>query len=580
MKKTLTILLMLVTLTCLSAQAQNEYEHFSENASSKHAKKMLKVFEDVAENKWESAGKRLQEILDKYEKTKAKNPDDADAMMDALRPLPDLAQALLDIAPRAEGEEEGGRNAWTAYEKVKRVEKDRHSRQIDGFLSMIKDSPLQFSEIIDKIESQLHKEVAAQHTVAAYDKLLAVLRKNSRIKNKLNSECEQLAYEGVMGSEDIESCTRYLERFPRSISSAHHKEVTAYRDSLAYAMVPPTEQGMRQFLKEYPQSALATEARKNLYEYAFQGLEHTEKAYRQYVMEFPNSPRLEEARDSMASCAWQTAEGEDTFKAYDTYCRNYAQARNIGEAQARRITAGRRQFARLGAVDIPEELRQDSIIAHFLRSKVYTIYARGMYDVHDERVDTVTETIIAPKGGAQRLVYIFDSDGLISRINQTQKGTTEYEYGEEPGMGFYLAMTNTTGGKMVTYTPRFAANGLLMELTASDGSHETYDYLEGDSVFVLSYFPKGAKAASVKKRYANGRLVETNRANERTTYEYNAQGDVVRRVSNSGSKVLSLSTFEYEYNDHGCWTECREKGVDGSIKERRTRTFGSSLAKE
>ena len=573
MKRILTILLSLTLLTSLPLQAQDGYEHFSENPGTKHAKRMLKVFEDVAENKWESAAKRLAEINEKYEKMKAKNPEEADAMMEALRPLPELAQALMDIAPKGEGEEDKDHNAWTAYEKIKHVEKDRHKRDIDPFLSLIEGYPLQLSEIIDKIESQLHNDVKAQNTVAAYENLLAHLRKNSRIRDRLNRECEQLAYEGVIKSEDIEACSRYLERFPKQISGTHHREVTDYRDSLAYAMVPPTEQGMRKFLKEYPQAKQATEARKNLYEYAFQGLEHTEKAYRQYVMEFPNSPRLGEARDSMASCAWQTAEAENTYKAYDMFCHNYEQARNIDEAKAKRIAAARREFARLGVRDIPEGLRQDSVIANFLRMKEYNIYARRMYGIHDEHVDTVVENIIPAKGESLRRVYIFDEDGLISRITQSGKGTTEYEYGEEPGAGFYLAMMSTGIGKQVTYTPSFAPNGLLLELKASDGSRETYNYLEGDSVFVHSYFPKAAKVASLKERYVNGRLVESNKGNERTTYEYNEQGDVIRRVSNQGTKVLSLTTFEYRYNNHGCWTECRQKGVDGSTQERRIRTY-------
>ncbi len=576
MKKLIAILLTMVMFACLPVEAQSVYEHYSENANTKHAKKMMKVFEDIAENKWESASKRLQDMEEKYEKMKAKNPDDADAMMEALRPLPDLGHVLLDIAPRAEGEEVDNNKVWTAYDKVKRMEK--HKRQIDGFLSMMDENPLQFSEVVDKIESLLHGEVAAQRTVAAYEKLIGVLRKNSRIKDKLNRECEQLWYEEVMGSEDVERCAKYLERFTKNVNSEHYKEVSAYRDKLAYAAAPSTEQGMRQFLKDYPQSRMADEAWKRLYEYAFQGLEHTEKAYRQYVMEFPKSPRLEEARDSMNACAWQETEKEGTFKAYDTFCRNFAQAKNIGEAKAKRIAAGRKEFARLDAVNIPEDLLQDSIIANFLRSKKYNIYSRQMYSIHDERVDTVIENITTSKGGTHRRVYIFNSDGMIARDIQSEKLTTEYEYGEESGTGFYLAMTNSSGGKMLSYTPRFAPNGQLLELKASDGSRETYDYMEEESAFVHSFFPKAAKVAAVKRRYAHGRLVETNRGAERTTYEYNEQGDVVRQVTNSGSKVLSLTTFEYKYNDHGCWTECCQKAVDGSIQERKTRTYKTSTA--
>ena len=575
MKKLVMILIALATAATMPAQAQEYYEHFSENAGTKHAKRMMKILEDLAENKYEAAEKKMQDMEERFEKLKEKSPDDAEAMMDALRPLPDLAEALMDIAPKADGQQDSEHNAWTAYEKIKRAEKDRHWRDVDAFLSMIKGLPLQRNEIIDKIEDMLHKEVAEQHTVAAYENLLAHLRKNSRIRDRLNRECEQLAYEGVIKSEDIEACSRYLDRFPKQISGAHFTQVTDYRDSLAYAMVPPTEQGMRTFLRDYPHARMADLARKNLYEYAFQGLDHTEKAYRQYVMEFPNSPRLGEARDSMASCAWATAEAEDTYKAYDTYCQNYHWAHNIDHARTRRIEAGRRQFARLSAKNIPDDLRQDSIIATFLRAKAFSIYGRRAYDIHDERVDTVVENITPAKGATQRRVYIFDGDGLLSRIQYSGKGTTEMEYGEEPGMGFYLAMTTPAGGKAVTYTPTFAPNGLLKELRGDDGSRETFEYVEGDSVVVVSHFPKAAKVASVRKRYDRGRLVETRQGKERTTYEYNEQGDVERRVTNSGTKVLSLTTFEYRYNDHGCWTECRQKGVDGSTQEHRTRTYSA-----
>ena len=577
MRKILTLLLALAIITSLPAEAQETYVHFSNDMGSKHAKRMLKIFESISEEKWENAQKKIEELDEKIEKLKAKYPEEADDLKEALRPLPDLARAMMDISPIAQSIQDGNKhNAGTAYEFLKRVEKDRYARYIDKFLEQIENSPLTLSDAIDKTEGILHNEVKKQNTVAAYERLLNQLRKNSKIRKRVNDECEQLTFEEVIKASNIGRCKEYLERFPMSVNSKHYKRVTEFRDSLAYDMMPQTEAGMREYLRDYPDSYIADKAKANLYEYAFKNLAHTEKAYKTYVMEFPDSPRLEEARDSMFSCAWQNAEGEGTYKAYDTFCRAYPKAKMIEEAKEKRIMAGRKEFARLSAKNVPEELRKDSIIVNFIRSKEYSIYSRRMYGVRSENVDTVIENITGAKGESLRKIYTFDEDGLIANERHSQKGYTYYEFGMEEGLGFYLAQITQPSGKAVTYTPKFSANGQLTELQASDGSRETYQY-PNDSTTIRSTYAKAARTPSQTERYVCGRLMETNKGGVRTVYEYNDKGDAIRKVSNSGSKVLGLTTFEYTYDENGCWTECRQKAVDGSIQERRDRTYITTI---
>ena len=566
------LLLAFTLITSLPAGAQDIYEHFSKDLEAKHVKRMLKVFESIGEEKWESAQKKLEDFDEKVEKMRAKHADEAENLLESLRPLPDLARAMIDISPAAATINDGEKhNAWTAYELLKKVERDRYARYVDEFLRLLEKTPMKLGDIIEKNENILHKEVAEQNTVEAYEWLLRLMRKNSKIRIAVNSECEQLTFNEVIVSNSIGRCKDYLDRFPMSVNKENYKRVTDYRDSLAYAAAPQTEQGMREYLKDYPNSYIANKAKNKLYEYAFLNLPHTEKAYKKYTMEFPDSPRLMEARDSMMSCAWYTTLADSTYKAFDSYCRTYPKAKNINEAKDQRLMAGRREFARLSAKEIPEELLSDSIIANFIKSKKNSPYSRYMYGIRAEHVDTLIETVSGAKG--ERRIYIFDEDGLLAQENISQKGSTYYEYGMEEGLGFYLAMMTPPSGKMVTYTARFTPNGRLVELTGSDGTRETYEYRDVDNTIIRSTYAKAARTATQTERYVNGRLMETMKAGVRTVYEYNEQGDISRRMSNSGSKVLSLCTFEYTYDENGCWTERRQRAVDGSIQETRKRTY-------
>ena len=572
MKKLISLILTLVL--CLSAPvlAQKEYEPFSEDASTRHAKRMLKVFEALSEEKWETAYKRLEDIEKQAQKMQQKHPEEAEAYMGALRPLPELAYALLEMAPEAESEVRPARDVWAAYERLKKVEADSRYRRIDSYLSLIEDAQMRMANIMEQIEEQLHEETAAQHTVAAYDKLLNVLRRRSKIKDTLVEECEQIAYDDVLKVSDVEQCNAYLKRFAPVASAAHRSKVTDHRDRLAYEKAPATEQGMRQYIEEYPQSKMKEDAMKRLYEYAYQGLEHSEDAYRTYLSEFPKSPYAEAARDSMAACAWRTTEADSTFSAWDAYCRKYPQSKQIGEARRQRILAGRNEYIRLGILDMPDDLRQDTLVANFLRSKAISIYGGQTYGVHYARVDTIMETTFTPKGEAYRKMYAFNVDGLIIREKHSQQGATDYVYAVEPGIGFYLQEKGPLGGKKTTYSPQFAPDGMLLELTASDGSRETYDYNEADSSFVRSCFAKGAKSAFLKETYKQGRIVEANKQDGRTVYEYNAQGDVAKTIKYNGAKTTQTN-FEYTYDEHGCWTECRQTGTDGKLQQRKTRTY-------
>ena len=573
MNRLLSIILTLTLFIGAPVQAQKEYEPFSEDASTRHAKRMLKVFEALSEEKWETAYKRLDDIEKQAQKMQQKHPEEAEAYIGALKPLPELAYALLEMAPAANGEERPARDLWSAYERLKKVEADSRYRRIDSYLSLIEDAQMRMVNIMEQIEEQLHEETAAQHTVAAYDKLLNVLRRRSKIKDTLVEECEQLAYDDVMKVSDIEQCNAYLKRFSAIANAAHRSKVTEHRDRLAYDKAPATEQGMRQYIEEYPQSKMKEEAMQRLYEYAYKGLEHNEDAYRIYLSEFPKSPYADAARDSMAACAWRTAQADSTFGAWDAYCRKYQQSKYIDEARKQRIVAARNEYIRLGILDMPDDLRQDTLIANFLRSKATSIYSGQAYGVHYARVDTIMETSFTPKGEAYRKMYAFNVDGLIIREKHSQQGATDYVYAVEPSTGFYLQDKGLLGGKHTTYTPRFAPNGMLLELTASDGSRETYAYNDADSTYVRSCFAKGAKSPYLKETYRQGRIMEANKQDGRTVYEYNAQGDVSKTVKYNGTKAVAQSNYEYSYDELGCWTECKQTGADGKLQQRRTRTY-------
>ena len=579
MRKNLSVVLCCLSLLlCLPVCAQRVYEPFSEDASTRHARRMLKVFEALSEEKWDNAFEKLQDINENYEKMKQKHPDEAESFMDALRPLPELAQAMLEMAPEPEEMGRPAHDLWTAYERIKRIEKDSRYRRIDSYLSLIKDAPLRMSNIIDQLEDQLHDEVAAEHTVAAYDKLLLNLRRRSKIRETLMDECEDLTYESVKRGKSIEDCNAYLKRFAEYTTSTHKNDIIAHRDRLAYEATPATEQGMRQYLQAYPQSALVGEARQRLYEYAFKALQNSEDEYKAYLKEFPNSPLAQAARDSMASCAWRTAQDSATFAAYDRYCNTYPNSAHIAQANKQRILTGRNEFIRLGIPNIPDVLRGDSLIDNFLNSKRRSIYSMQAYGVHDARVDTIIEVTYKPKAEAYNKMYAFNVDGLIIREKHSQRGATDYVYEVVPGTGFYLQSKSPLGGKGLTYTPSFAPNGLLLQLTASDGSREVYEYESGDSVFVRSCYAKGATTPTLKERYVAGRLMDSVKANEHTVYEYNGQGDVERTLKYVGSKPPVQTTFEYDYDENGCWREQRQLNADGKLQIRKTRVYSNWAA--
>lgn len=339
--KRVVYIIAITLLGCLPLSAQDNSPFYSDPSSS-HAKKMADVFKSLSEEKWDNAYKKLVDIEKKSNKEIEKGEArEGNTIMDALAPLPELAYAILEMAPVPEKNkaERPARDLCSAYKRIKLVENSEEYRHVDSFLSLSKGNTIKTSDVIAKIEMELWQETKSVNSIKAYETLLGLLRPQSSYKSNIEQEYEQLVYDDVLKDSDIERCVVYLKRFEGIATVGHKQDVVDHRDRLAYAGMPATVEGMRRYIREYPSSKLLGEAKSRLYEYAFQGLSKTSKAYQAYIEEFPESSFLKMATDSMYFYGYKEADAVGTIRAYDDFCKNFPNAPQIAEAMKKRLEA-------------------------------------------------------------------------------------------------------------------------------------------------------------------------------------------------------------------------------------------------
>lgn len=524
-----------------------------------YSKRMIKAFVAAKEQKLEKVEGYWQDMEDKYNKEKDSYQESD--LKTLLFPIWQLSECM--VMNSSQGREKGKvnmpYNPWDAYSQLKAVtEKPEDRWNADAFLSH-KDIGLSIASIKSLIEANLVKITKKAGTETQYDQLIYTLYDYANIA-QIEKEREQAAFSAISQTTEVTECQRYLEKYPE-ISPSHLLMIENRRDSLAFDQLDTTANACINYLSNYPNSRFNNKVTQRLHKYEFTELEHTERACQQYLSKYPQSEYSEQVKSLMEKYAFEEAQETGTYTAYRDFLNKYKRSPYTDKALTLMERALYSQF-------FNKYVKLDDLNKYFITqngysriddSKIRILYTNllcmptsALLRESDGLIGQVEiSTTISGSENTEEL--LFTQQGLLkTHINSRNGRRDEYQYTFDAIHGFQLMSKTDNKGNTVRYTMKYDDQGLVSEITASDGDKIVYSFDDG-RIDKVSYI-NGGKVIKTDYYSSHYRIVKSVREGVTILYKYNDEGDVVSLSKQKNGVVLETTTYEYEYNTDKLWT--------------------------
>ena len=290
-----------------------------------YSKQMADVFSDLQKNKLSKVEDGWQDIEKKFAKEKSELSASSSTVDELLFPLWQLSHAALLNA-------KDGRSGlktplsttydpWQAYTIFKKVAAEDAAMLLANTFFAEKKLQLNVSDIKQSIEKNLIDTVRVIATEDAYDRLLDMLFNCDKI-GTVRIEREQVAFNNVIISEDVQQCERFLKKY-NSQNVTHEQLIIERRDSLAFVQMDTTATDCKFYLKSYPDSRYRDEVERRLHRYEFNQLAHTPEACQTYLDNYPQSAYAEQVRKLKVDYAFDKMKANASVEDYSRFLAEY-----------------------------------------------------------------------------------------------------------------------------------------------------------------------------------------------------------------------------------------------------------------
>lgn len=522
-----------------------------------YQKRMVKVFKALSEHKLDKAAKYWEDIKNKSVKDKDIDPNTE--ITKQLYPLWQLSECMMMNIKDGRGKSVQclPYDPWGAYRQLRSLYNDSYDlATVDLFFADERNLKLTVKDIKAGIEKNLVDSVRKVRTEAIYDELLDMLFDCSE-QGALRDEREQVAYDGIKYSLELEKCQGYLDKY-KDFNKSHFSVIEWRRDSLAYERLDSTAASCQHYLDLYPASQFRSAVEEQLHHCAFNEMAATVEACREYIDKYPDSRFIHRVKNLEQEYAYRDAKEKNTVGAYYSFITDYPESEFIEEAGKQMQQVFQQHyfnnhitFAELyvycHAANKINQIKDASVKA--LYDNLLLMTTSAVMNSCDGLTGEVTLTT-SSVGSESEEKLIFNQQGLlIRRFNLSTGQSDDYTYDFDSSFGFKLISKTDTHGKMVSYTTKWNDNGSLAEVKGSDGSRVVY--LDSEEYWKKIMYYKGTGLIRTDCYDNKYRLVKSLLPNNVTIeYGYNPQGDVTSMMRIRGTEVIEECTYEYDYYEN------------------------------
>lgn len=522
-----------------------------------YQKRMVKVFKALSDHKLDKAAKYWEDIKNKS--VKDKDIDQNTEITKQLYPLWQLSECMMMNIKDGRGKSTQclPYDPWGAYRQLRSLYRDSYDlATVDLFFADERNLKLTVNDIKAGIEKNLVDSVRKVGTEAIYDELLDMLFDCSEI-GALRDEREQVAYEGIKHTLELEKCQGYLDKYS-DYNKSHFSVIEWRRDSLAYERVDSTSVSCQRYLDLYPSSRFRSAVEERLHHCAFNEMEATVEACKSYIDKYPESRFIYRVKNMEQEYAYRDAKEKNTVGSYYAFITDYPESDFVEEAGKLMQQVFQQHYfnnhitfpelyAYCHAVNKIDQIRDVNIKSLYQNLLLMTTSA--VMNNCDGLTGEVTLTT-SSVGTENEEQYVFNQQGLLIRhLNRATGQSDDYAYDFDSSFGFELVSKTDTHGKMINYTTKWNDDGTLSEVKGSDGSRIVY--LDSEEYLKKIMYYKGTTVIKTDCYDKNYRLVKTLLPNNVTVdYNYNPQGDVTAMMKMKGIEVAEESTYGYDYEEN------------------------------
>jgi TonB family protein len=288
---------------------------------------------------------------------------------------------------------------------------------------------------------------------------------------------------------------------------------------------------------------------------------HTEAACEQYLKQYPSSEYASKVKELKVAYAFEETKAKNSLTAYRTFLNKYGESVYADEAVRLTEDALMKRYFNSSVTigDLEKYVSGQDRIRKVDDSRILALYtnlqimptAASMMECKG-LIGTVTLTTLND-GMESEEEFVFNRQGLLEKHHHSRSGRRdEYQYDFDTKNGFRLISKTDNKGNITKYSTTFDANGLLAEMSSSNGEKVVYSFNDNQLNKITHYNKSGV----VKTDYYDSHLqLEKSVRNGVTiVYKYNSEGDVVSMSKMKGNTVMESTTYDYEYSTEGLWT--------------------------